>query len=287
MHTQRDKAVRFQALHALPQAFLIPNAWSAGTARLLELKGFAAIASTSAGYAYFQGKPDNGIGRERTIEHLRELVSATTLPVSADLENGFGTSPDDTARTIRLAAAAGVVGGSIEDSRNDGTDGLFAYELAVERVRAAAEAAHALPFPFMLTARCENFVAGRPDLQDTIRRLQGYQEAGADVLFAPGLRTLDDIATVVKSVDRPVNVIMGFPGVKISVSALSAVGVRRISVGAALARAAFAAFLASVDELREQGTFRFAERAVSGKMLNELFAEYCARPAANSGDAGL
>lgn len=272
MLTQREKAVRFKALHALPQAFLIPNAWSAGTARLLELKGFDAIASTSAGFAYFQGRPDNSIGRAQTIAHLRELAAATSLPVSADLENCYGTHPRDAAETIRMAAAAGVVGGSIEDSRNDGSGDLYAYDLAVERVRAAAEAARGLPFPFMLTARCENFLAGRPDLGDTIRRLQGYQEAGADVLFAPGLRTLDEIATLVKSVDRPVNVIMGLPGVRISVSALSGIGVKRVSVGATLARSAMAAFLSSADELREQGTFGFAESATGGKLLNELFS---------------
>lgn len=274
MATQLEKALRFKMLHTRSRAFIIPNAWSPGTARILELKGFEAIASTSAGYAYWQGQADNTMGRERTIEHLHELVRATVLPVSADLENGFGPRPEDVAQTIRLAAEAGVVGGSIEDSRNDGSNELFEYDLAVERVRAAAEAARALPFPFILTARCENFVIGKPDLDDTIRRLQGYQEAGADVLFAPGLETLEDIAVVVGAVDRPVNVIMGNPNVPLTLDVLGRAGVKRVSVGATLARAAFAGFLSAVDELAVHGSFRFGERAVSGVMLNDMFAHH-------------
>lgn len=277
MATQLEKALRFKTLHTRPRAFIIPNAWSPGTTRILEHKGFEAIASTSAGYAYWQGQADNTMGRERTIEHLHDLARATVLPVSADLENGFGPRPEDAAQTIRLAAEAGVVGGSIEDSRNDGSNELFDYDLAVERIRAAAEAARALPFPFILTARCENFVIGKPDLADTIRRLQGYQEAGADVLFAPGLETLEDIAAVVGALDRPVNVIMGNPKVPLTLDVLARAGVKRVSVGATLARTAFAGFLSAVDELAVHGSFRFGERAVSGVMLNEMFAHHISR----------
>ncbi len=273
MPTQAEKAVKFKKLHELPQTFLLPNAWSPGAARVLELKGFRAIASTSAGYAYWQGLADNAVGLESTIAHLRELCASTSLPVSADLENGFGVEPCTVAETILLAAEAGVVGGSIEDSRNDGSDELYEYGLAVERIRAAAEAAHALPFPFTLTARCESLLTGKPDLKEVIRRLQGYQEAGADVLFAPGLKSIDDMATVVRAIDRPVNVIMGMPDVPYTLRDLERAGARRISVGASLARTAFGAYLSAVDELAKDGSFGYAKNAVGGKFMNDMFGE--------------
>src|SRR5579863_7605349 len=202
--SQNEKARAFRAYHEAPGAFIIPNPWDIGTARLLAQAGFKALATSSAGYAFSRGLPDSAVGREQMLVHLAEIAGATDLPVSADLENGFGDAPEDCAETIRLAAQAGVVGGSIEDATTRADDPIYAHEAAAERVRAAVEAARALPFPFTLTARCENYLWGRPDLGDTIRRLQAYQEAGADVLYAPGLKTREDIATLVRSVDRPV-----------------------------------------------------------------------------------
>lgn len=271
MRSQREKGQLFRELHQRDGAFIIPNPWDAGTARLLERLGFEALATTSAGFAFSIGVRDNEVGREAMIEHVAEIVAATDLPVSADLENGFGDAPDAAAETIRLGAAAGLAGGSIEDSTNR-PGGAPQYELehAAERVRAAAEAARALPFPFTLTARAENFLVGRPDLGDAIRRLQAYQEAGADVLYAPGLSSRDDIAAVVRAVDRPVNVVMGLQGVRLRVAELSEIGVKRISVGSALSRAALGAFLRAAREMRERGTFEFAEEAVGFSEISAL-----------------
>ncbi|MGA9773626.1 MAG: isocitrate lyase/phosphoenolpyruvate mutase family protein [Blastocatellia bacterium] len=271
MLTQLDKASAFQALHQQNKAFIIPNPWDIGTARLLAHLGFEALATTSAGYAFSVGQRDNTIGRDQMIAHAIDIVSATELPVSADLENGFGDDPDTVAETIRLAARAGLVGCSIEDSNGRRDDPIYEYELAVERVRAAAEAARTLPFPFMLTGRAENYLFGRLDLKDTIRRLRGYQEAGANVLYAPGLTNRDDIAAVVSSVDRPVNVLMGIQGVQLGLEELSDLGVKRISVGSALSRAALGAFLQAGREMRERGTFTFADNAVSYREISAMF----------------
>jgi 2-methylisocitrate lyase-like PEP mutase family enzyme len=271
MTTQAEKARAFQALHQRDRAFVIPNPWDVGSARLLAALGFEALATTSAGYAFSVGQRDNTVGRERMIEHVAAIASATDLPVSADLENGFGDDAETAAETIRLGAAAGLAGGSIEDSTGRPDRPIYELEHAVERVRAAAEAAHALPFPFMLTARAENYLVGRPDLDDTIRRLQRYQEAGADVLYAPGLTAKEDIAAIVRSLDRPVNVLMGLQGVRLSVAELSEIGVRRISIGSALARAAYGAFLEAAREMRDRGTFSFAEKAVSYRDLSAMF----------------
>ncbi|HEX5282799.1 MAG TPA: isocitrate lyase/phosphoenolpyruvate mutase family protein [Bryocella sp.] len=277
MATQMEKAKAFRALHERSGAFVIPNPWDAGTARLLAHLGFDALATTSAGYAFSMGLKDSAVGREWMIAHVATVAEATDLPVSADLENGFGDAPEVAAETIRMAAAAGAVGGSIEDAtgRGDepGHEPIYERAQAVERVRAAVEAARALPFPFTLTARAENYLVGRPDLKDTIERLQAYQEAGADVLYAPGLRSKEDIAAVVRSVDRPVNVIMGLQGVALTVAELSAMGAKRISVGSALSRVALTAFLQAAREMREQGTFTFAENAVSYREMNALFGE--------------
>jgi len=204
------------------------------------------------------------------LEHATGIVSATGLPVSADLENGFGDDPGTVGETIRLAARTGLVGGSIEDSTQRPGSPLYAIGDAAARVRAAAETARSLPFPFTLTARAENFIVGRPDLKDTIGRLQAYQEAGADVLYAPGLATEEEIATVVRSVDRPVNVLMGLPGVRSSVASLARIGVRRISVGSALSRVALGAFLRAAREMRERGTFAFADEAASSRDIQEM-----------------
>jgi 2-methylisocitrate lyase-like PEP mutase family enzyme len=205
------------------------------------------------------------------MSHLSAIASATDLPVSADLENGFGHTPEIAAETIQLAATAGVVGGSIEDATGRADHPIYEREHAVERVRAAAEAARALPFTFTLTGRAENYLHGRPDLRDTIGRLQAYQEAGADVLYAPGLTTKDDIAAVISSVDRPVNVVMGLQGVQLSLAELSAIGVKRVSVGSALSRAALGAFLRAAREMQEHGTFAFAEQAISYRDLSAMF----------------
>ncbi len=272
MPTQAEKARAFRALHERDEAFIIPNPWDRGTARLLARLGFEALATTSAGYAFSMGQLDNTIGREQALAHAAEIVAATDLPVSADLEHGFGDAPDAVAETIRLGAAAGLVGGSIEDGSQRPDDPVYDLGLAAERVRAAAEAARSLPFPFTLTARAENYLLGRPDLGDTIRRLQAYQEAGADVLYAPGLRSLDEIAEVVRAVDRPVNVVAGLQGVSWSRRALSEVGVRRISLGSALARAALGAFLRAARELHQDGTFTFADQAVSFREVSALLA---------------
>ena len=271
MRSQADKGSVFRALHERDGAFIIPNPWDVGTARLLARLGFEALATTSAGYAFSVGQRDNTIGRDRMMTHVAAIASATDLPVSADLENGFGDDPKMVAETIRLAALAGLVGGSIEDSTNRPGDPIYDHQLAADRVRAAAEAARSLPFPFTLTGRAENYLVGRPDLKDTIKRLQSYQEAGADVLYAPGLTSKDDIAAVVRSVDRPVNVVMGLQGVQLSVEALSQIGVKRVSVGSALSRAALGAFLRAAREMREHGTFTFADEAVSYREISAMF----------------
>jgi 2-methylisocitrate lyase-like PEP mutase family enzyme len=270
--TQTEKGRAFRALHGRDDAFIIPNPWDVGTARLLAQLGFEALATTSAGYAFSGGQRDRTIDRPETMAHVSALASATDLPVSADLENGFGDAPEIVAETIRLAAAAGLVGGSIEDATGRSDHPIYEKEHAVERVRAAAEVVCALPFAFTLTARAENYLVGKPNLRDTIKRLQAYQEAGADVLYAPGLSSKDDIAAVVSSVNRPVNVVMGLQGVQLSLAELSAIGVRRVSVGSALSRAALGAFLRAAREMREHGTFAFAEEAVSYGTINAMFA---------------
>src|SRR5271163_1516579 len=271
MTTQTEKGQAFRALHQRDHAFIIPNPWDIGTARLLAHLGFEALASTSGGYASSKGLRDYAVGREAMIAHVAALASATNLPVSADLENGFADAPGVVAKTISLAATAGVVGGSIEDATGREEHPIYEQALAAERVRAAAESARALGFPFTLTARAENYLHGRRDLRDTIQRLQAYQEAGADVLYAPGVTSKEEIATLVRSVDRPVNVLMGLAWVPLSLADLSAIGVRRVSVGSGLARAAFSSFLRAAREMREHGTFTFAEDAASGREIVALF----------------
>jgi len=269
--TQEEKGRLFRELHERADAFIIPNPWDVGTARLLANLGFKALATTSMGYAFSLGRRDNTLNCQETMAYAASISAATNLPVSADLENGFGDEPEIVAHTIGLAAAAGVVGGSIEDATGRPDHPIYEIEVAVERVRAAVAGARSLPFPFTLTARAENYLHGRTDLRDTIKRLQAYQEAGADVLYAPGLATKEDIAAVVRSVDRPVNVVMGLQGAQLSLAQLSAIGVRRVSVGSALCRTALGAFLRAGREMREQGTFTFAEEAVSPREMNAVF----------------
>ena len=271
MPTQAEKGAAFRALHARPGAFIVANAWDAGSARLLAGAGFEALATTSAGFAFTLAKRDNHAGRDAVLRNAADIVAASGLPVSADLENAFGSTPERVADTMRLAAAAGLVGGSIEDSTHDPDAPLVPLERQAELVRAAAEAAHALPFPFTLTARAENFVAGRPDLGDVIARLQSYQEAGADVLFAPGLVRAEDIRAVIRSVDRPVNVIVSNPAVQFSVRELAEMGVKRISLGSALTRVAYGAMLEAARELRENGTFGFVKRAAPNAVFTAAF----------------
>lgn len=274
MPSQIERALTFQALHQRPGCFVIPNPWDAGSAKALAALGFEALASTSAGLAFSLGRADGEglISREETLANAQAIVGATTLPVAADLENGFGDSPQECAQTIHLAALAGLVGGSIEDASGLVEQPIYPLELAVERIQAAVAAARSLPFPFTLCARAENYLHGRPDLADTIRRLQAYAEAGADVLYAPGLRSREEIAAVVRAVaPKPVNVLMGLTSATFTVAELAELGVKRISLGSSLARAAFGAFLRAAEEVRHHGSFGFAEQAEPFARINELF----------------
>ena len=274
MHaTQAEKGERFRALHARPGAFVIPNPWDAGTARILVGLGFEALTTTSAGLAFTLGRRDGAgvVSRDEALANATAIVDATDLPVAADLENGYGHTPEAAAETIRLAGeTAGLVGGSIEDTTGDPRRPIYDFQLAVERVAAAVESARALPFPFVLVGRAENFLHGRPDLDDTIRRLQAFEVVGADALYAPGLTKAEDIRTVCASVTKPVNVVMGLKGAKLSVAELAALGVRRISVGSALSRAALGAFVRAAREIREHGTFAFADEAIPYAEANAL-----------------
>lgn len=260
--TRGEKLAAFRALHVRPGAFVIPNPWNAGTAKILTAFGFEALATTSAGYAFAVGRLDSSaaLSRDEVIANAREIVEASHLPVSADLEDGFGRNPAICAETIRIASEAGLVGGSIEDATGDPDQPIYDFSLAVERVAAAANAAR--DCGFVLTARAENYLHGRPDLDDTIARLRAFEAAGADVLYAPGLPGLDAVRRVCASVGRPVNVVMGLKGAFYSVDELAGVGVKRISVGGSLARAALGAFVEAAREIRETGTFVYAEIAL-------------------------
>lgn len=274
MDVQTLRAEAFKALHERDGAFVIPNPWDAGSARLLAGLGFEALATTSAGLAFSLGRPDAeaALNLEETLENARAIVDATPLPVAADLENGFGELPQDCAQAILRAAEAGLVGDSIEDATGRSDAPIYDLALAVERVRAAAQAARSLPFPFTLCARAENLLHGRMDLDDTILRLQAFAEAGADVLYAPGLRSVDEIRAVVQAVaPKPVNVLMGLAGVPLSVNQLQDMGVKRISVGSSMARAAMGALQRAALEIREQGTFSYGEQALPFAQLNDLF----------------
>lgn len=274
MDVQTLRAEAFKALHERDGAFVIPNPWDAGSARLLAGLGFEALATTSAGLAFSLGRPDAeaALNLEETLENARAIVDAMPLPVAADLENGFGELPQDCAQAILRAAEAGLVGGSIEDATGRSDAPIYDLALAVERVRAAAQAARSLPFPFTLCARAENLLHGRMDLDDTILRLQAFAEAGADVLYAPGLRSVDEIRAVVQAVaPKPVNVLMGLAGVPLSVNQLQDLGVKRISVGSSMARAAMGALQRAALEIREQGTFSYGEQALPFAQLNDLF----------------
>jgi 2-methylisocitrate lyase-like PEP mutase family enzyme len=268
--SQSEKAAAFRKLHERRGAFIIPNPWDVGTARILAKLGFEALATTSAGFAFSSGVQDNQVGRDNMLKHVAEIAGATDLPVSADLENGFGDDPKTVAETIRLAAAAGVVGGSIEDSIDRPGEKVYELEHALDRIRAAVEAKRSLPFPFTLTARAENYLVGIPDLKDTIRRLQAYQEAGADVLYAPCITTREEITAIVRSVDRPVNFLMGTQPQRFTLDELSEMGVRRVSVGSALSAAALGAFLRAAREMRKTGTFTYTQDAAGFGEISDL-----------------
>jgi 2-methylisocitrate lyase-like PEP mutase family enzyme len=273
MRSQAEKAAAFRALHQRPGAFVIPNPWDAGTARLLASLGFEALATTSLGLANTLGRPDGAglVDRDEVIENCRAIADATDLPVNADLENGYADDPRAAAEIIRLAADAGAVGGSIEDATGDANDPIYDFELAVERVQAAVEVARALDFPFTLTARAENLLHGRQDLDDTIRRLQAFEKAGADVLYAPGLRDLATIRTVASSVTKPLNVVMSAADPSITLEQLAAAGVKRVSVGGALSRLALAAFLRGAREMKDRGGFTWVRDAVATRELKDIF----------------
>jgi len=273
MRTQAARATAFRALHERPGTFIIPNPWDAGTARLLASLGFEALATTSLGFANSLGRPDGtgAVNRSEILENCRMIAEATDLPVNADLENCYAHEPRAAAEMIRLAANAGVVGGSIEDATGDPTKPIYDFHFAVERVQAAVEVARSLPIPFMLTARAENLLHGRLDLDDTIRRLQAFEKVGADVLYAPGLRDLATIHTVVSSVTRPLNVVMSAADPAITAGQLAEAGVKRISVGGALSRLALAAFLKGAREMKDKGGFTWTRDTVPSKELKAIF----------------
>lgn len=276
MPTQAEKAATFRALHARSGAFIMPNPWDTGTARLLASLGFEALATTSLGVANSLGRPDGtgAVSRAEVIANCRTIADATDLPVNADLENGYADEPRAAAEIIRLASEAGMVGGSIEDATGDPVRPIYDFTLAVERVQAAVEVARALPVPFLLTARAENLIHGRLDLDDTIKRLQAFEAAGADVLYAPGLRDLPTIRAVVSAVSRPVNVVMSHIDPALTAAELAAAGVKRISVGGSLSRLALAAFLRGAREMKDTGGFTWARDTVTGKELKGVFARW-------------
>jgi 2-methylisocitrate lyase-like PEP mutase family enzyme len=266
--TQSDKATRFRALHQAPGAFVMPNPWDAGSARVLAGLDFRALATSSGASAGILGRRDGQVTRDEALAQARAIVAATELPVSADLEKGFGDAPATVAETIRLAAGVGLVGGSIEDATGDPDRPLYDLGLATERVAAAVQAARGLPFAFTLTARAEGFLRGRPDLDDTIRRLQAFAQAGADVLFAPGLPDLAAVRSVCAAVSKPVNFMVGIKGRSFTVAELEAAGVKRISLATSLFRAAMSGLVAAAREVKDRGTFGYLDRVLTTSELN-------------------
>jgi 2-methylisocitrate lyase-like PEP mutase family enzyme len=273
MSTQKDKALRFQALHEGPRAFVIPNPWDGGSARLLAGLGFQALATSSGAAAGVLGRRDGRITREEALDQVRVIVAATDLPVSADLEKGFGDEAEIVAETVRLAAQAGLVGCSIEDASGRKESPLYDFAAAVRRIEAAAKAARSLGFPFTLTARSENFLRGNPDLDDTIRRLRAFADAGADVLMAPGLPDLDCVRKVCAAVPKPFNFMAGIKGKSFSVAELESAGVRRISLATSLYRAAMSGLLAAASEVKQNGTFTYLDRSLATPELAKFMRD--------------
>lgn len=271
--TQNEKALRFRALHERAGAFLIPNPWDAGSARILAALGFEAFATSSGAAAATYGRRDGRLTRQEAIASVRAIAEATDLPVSGDLESGFGHSPEAAAETIRLAAEAGLVGCSIEDFTGDANQPLFEIERAAERISAAAEAAKSLAFPFTLTARAENFVRGKPDLDDTIKRLQAYEKAGADVLFAPALPDLAAVRAICSAVSKPVNFMVAIRGKSFTVTQLVEAGVKRISFASSFYRAAITGLIEAASEAKESGTFGYLEKTITTAELNKFWPE--------------
>jgi 2-methylisocitrate lyase-like PEP mutase family enzyme len=268
------KASEFRKLHEAPGAFIIPNPWDIGSARILANMGFKALATTSAGMAFSLGMREGKVSKAEALAHCRMIAEATPLPVSGDLEKGFGDRAEEVAQTIRDAAQTGLAGGSIEDHTGRPDDPIFDFTLAVERIHAAAEAVRALPRDFVLTARAENFLWDRPNLDDTIKRLQAFEKAGADVLFAPGIDDLESIRLVCSSVSKPVNVIMGLPGMNFGIAEAAEAGAKRISVGSALARLAYGSLVGAADEMAKSGTFNFSRQAIGFAELESLIADH-------------
>lgn len=258
--SQAERAAAFQRLHQGPQAFVIANPWDVGSAVALAKLGYQALATSSSASAQSRGRKDGQMGRDDALAHAREVIEAVDVPVSADLENGFGDAPADAAITVTRACEVGLVGCSIEDANVFAPQPIYDFNHAVERVAAAAQAARALPLPFVLTARAENFLRGRPDLEDTIARLQAFERAGADVLFAPGLPTLDAVRQVCAALTKPFNFMVGIPGKSFSVADLQAAGVRRISLSTSLYRVAMAAMRGAATEVLQQGSFGYLDR---------------------------
>lgn len=274
MDVQTLRAEAFKALHERPGAFIIPNPWDAGSAKMLASLGFEALATTSAGLAFSLGQPDaeGALNREQTLDNALSIVNASALPVAADLENGFSDEPAGCAETILEAARIGLVGGSIEDATGRAEEPIYSFHRAVERVEAAVAAARSLDFPFMLCARAESLLHGSDDLDDIIARLQAFSEAGADVLYAPGLRSAEDIRRVVQALaPKPVNVLMGLSGMNLTFADVEALGVKRVSVGSSLARAAYGAFYQAAKDIRGEGRFDYAGQALPFDQLNQLF----------------
>jgi 2-methylisocitrate lyase-like PEP mutase family enzyme len=268
--SQSEKGARFRALHQGPGAFVIPNPWDAGSARILASLGFQALATSSGASAGVLGRRDGRVKRDEALTHARAIAAATDLPVSADLEKGFGDAPADAAETIRLAAGTGLVGGSIEDATGDKDKPLYDIGHATERVTAAAQAAHALGFPFTLTARAENFLRGNPNLEDTIRRLQAFEQAGADVLMAPGLPDLAAVRAVCSALKNPFNFMAGIKGKSFTVAELQAAGVRRISLATSLYRMAMSSLVDAAQEVQGKGTFGYLDRSLATPDLNKF-----------------
>ena len=274
MLTQMQRGEAFRALHQRDGLFVLPNPWDAGSAKMLAALGFEALATTSAGLAFSLGRCDaeGAVSRDEALANARAIVEATALPVAADLENGYGDEPQHCAETILLAAQVGLVGGSIEDASGDAQAPIYPFDLALERIQAAVAAARSLPFPFTLVARAENYLHGRPDLNDTIERLVAYAQAGADVLYAPGLTTREEIQAVVQAVaPRPVNILVGSPGLRLSLDELAELGVKRVSLGSNLARVAYGAFYQAAEELAVQGSLVASGKAMPFGRINDLF----------------
>jgi len=270
MPTQLEKANRFRELHGAPGSFVIPNPWDGASAKILEALGFQALATSSGAQAATLGRRDGQVTRDEALAHCRVIVECSNLPVAADLERCFADDPQGVAETIRMAADIGLVGGSVEDATGEAANPLFAFDAAVERVAAAVEAARELPFPFTLAARTESFLRGSTDLDDVIRRLQAFEKAGADVLFAPGLPDLEAVRRVCQSVSKPVNFMIGVPGRSFPVADLTEVGVKRISLATSLYKAAVTGFIAATKEVLEQGTFGYVESSISMRDFNRF-----------------